>query len=305
MRRIGLALAVGACGPLVWRCGGASGQPDASGPDATVDVTADVIDAAVDVVIDAPPERAIWVASETTLFKFDPFTHVIVRVADFDCSGEPMVDLAMDGNEQLYGITSESVVHIDKTTGVCAAIARGAQDLPYATAFVPAASLEAGVEGWFGYKYSAYSAIAPDSGNLTFVGILGPKSRGLEATGDLVTVPGGPTYLTSTSLDPTAQDVLMEVDPNTGATTQTDIATGAGGLVGMAQWGGTLFIFAEDGRVFRVVIGDAGQVIEPYGVTIDWGDAGATDAGADADASSAPLPPSWRGAAVTTRAPGI
>ena len=68
----------------------------------------------VDVFVDAPPERAIWVASATTLYKFDPIAKIMTRVADFDCSGEPMIDLAMNAKEELFGITSESIMRIDK-----------------------------------------------------------------------------------------------------------------------------------------------------------------------------------------------
>jgi hypothetical protein len=306
MRRFVLAwLALGL------HCGGDSGQPDASS-DATVDMyTVDAYEASVDVAVDVPPERAIWVATSTTLFKFDPVTRVMKRIADFDCSGEPMVDLAMNAQEELYGITSESVMRIDKNTGECFPIARGALDLPYATAFVPASALDAGAEQWLGYKYSTFSSIDPDSGALTFVGTLGPNGNNTQASGDIVTV-GSRTFLTGFGLDPTSGDYILEIDPNTGNVTQFDNATGATALVGMAQWAGFLYIFSERGSVYRgQILGDAGGGVnlQSLALIFDYGDAGAGasdggDAGADADAgSSTPQPLSWRGAASTTRAP--
>ena len=295
-------LILGACG------GGDSGQPDGSMMDATLDVAPDTYEASVDVAVDVPPVPAIWVATAWTLYRYDPLKHVMSRATDFQCSGEPMIDLAMNANEELFGITSESVVRIDKTTGVCTAIARGALDLPYATSFIPAASLEGGIETWRGYKYSTYSAIDPDSGALTFVGTLGPMGNNLQASGDIVTVPNGKTFLTGMTLNPMTGDVLVEVDPNTGEVTNIDTATGAPGLLGMAQWAGVLYMFSVDGTVYRGLVKEAGVIIQPYTVTYDWGDSGAPDASVsdgDAEASTVFLQPSWRGAAVTTRAPGL
>src|SRR5580704_9432150 len=144
MRRAFLFVPIAAWVPLaIADCGGGSSTPDASTMDATtMDVAPDVTaDASFDVAIDVPPVRAIWVSTPTTLFNFDPVARTVTRVADFGCSGEPMVDLAMNAQEELFGVTTESVVAIDKVTGACTEIARGAQNLPYGTGFVPASSL--------------------------------------------------------------------------------------------------------------------------------------------------------------------
>jgi hypothetical protein len=296
-------------------CSGDDSVAD-GGSDATVDATEEPDAAIADVAVDAPPERAIWVASATTLYKFEPVTHVVTRVADFDCSGEAMVDLAMDAKEELFGITTESVVRIDKTTGACTVLARGSQDLPYATAFVPAASLDSGVETWFGYKYDVYDSIDPDSGALTFAGTLASDAGTLQASGDLVSLAGGKTYLTSFGFDPNKGDGILEVDPNTGAVTRFDGFTQTNGLVGAAQWGGTLYLFSSAGRVYDATISDAGAALKILAVTYDLGDAGPPDAGGDASSdagatdagdaaaeASGPFVIHFRGAAVTTRAP--
>jgi hypothetical protein len=282
--------------------------------DATLDVSpADVVsEPYVDVWVDAPPERAIWVATTSTLFKFDPLTRVMARVADFDCSGEPMIDLAMNAKEELFGITSESVVRIDKTTGVCTAMARGALDLPYATSFISGDALEAGTEQWLGYKYDTYWSIDPDSGAVAFVGQFGFKAGNSQASGDMVGIPGGSTYLTALNLDPTSGDLIVEVDPNTGLAKKVDTATGVSSLVGMAQWAGFLYIFSERGVVYRgQIMGDAGvTAVQTLAFSYDFGDAGTTgvtDAAIDGDAAldaGGPQKISFRGAAVTTRAPG-
>jgi hypothetical protein len=297
---------------LLLGCSGDDSLADASS-DATLDVVEEPEAAPADVEVDAPPERAIWVASATTLYKFDPVTRVMKRVADFDCSGEAMVDLAMDAKEELFGITTESVVRIDKTTGVCTALARGSQDLPYATAFVPAASLEAGVEQWVGYKLGVYSAIDADSGALTFQGALTGDAGTFQASGDMVSLAGGKTYLTTFGFDPTYGDGILEVDPNDGKPIKYDGPTQNYGMLGVAQWAGVVYLFSNSGRVFFATINDAGVTLKILSVTYDLGDAGASDAGgdaaddagadADADATTGPLVIHYRGAAVTTRAP--
>lgn len=298
-----------ACGLLLLltACGGDDSKSDAS-TDATLDAIEEP-DAYVDVFVDAPPEPYIWVASPTTLYRFDPLARVMKRIADFDCSGEPMIDLAMNAKEELFGITSESVVRIDKVTGACTEIARGALDLPYATAFIPASSLEAGVEKWVGYKYQTYSAIAPDSGALSFAGALGGTVGNFQAGGDIVSLAGGKTYLTGSDLDPQAGDGILEIDPNTGAATQLDGVTQIDELLGLAQWAGTLYVFSGKGNVYRVQLSDAGASVKLMVVTYDLGDAGIADASSDAsidggvDAPSGPVVIAYRGAAVTTRAP--
>jgi hypothetical protein len=287
--------------PLCLACSGDDSSGDAS-TDATLDSPEepDVADVAVDV----PPEPAIWVASATTLYKLDPETRVLARVADFDCSGEEMLDLAMNAKEELFGITTESVVRIDKTTGACTAIARGSQDLPYATAFVPN---DAGAERWLGYQLATYDAIDPDSGTLTFVGAgLDDGGNAYSASGDMVSLGGGKTYFTALDYDPNAGDTLVQIDPSTGAVVRIVGSTGVAPLLGLAQWAGTLYAFSDRGRIFTVGIGDAGVTLKILPVKYDFGDAGAPDAEVDADAdtdASGSSFISFRGAAVTSRAP--
>lgn len=294
----------------LFACGGDDSAATDASNDSTIDVTEEP-EAAADVEVDAPPETAIWVATDKTLYKFDPETRVLLRVADFDCSGEQMIDLAMNAREELFGITTESVVRIDKTTGACTSIARGSQDLPFATAFIPATSLEAGVERWVGYKLGVYDFIDTDSGALTFGGTLSGDAGDYQASGDVVGLAGGRTYVTTFGFNPSYGDGLAEIDPNTGAPTAFDGYTTASSLFGLAQWAGVIYVFANDGRIYRANPIDGGVTMKIIGYTLDLGDAGALDAGDDADASSdasddadaAPTVIHFRGAAVTTRAP--
>jgi hypothetical protein len=286
---------------FLFACGGDDNKTD-GGNDATVDAADEPDTYVADVAIDVPPERAIWVASETTLWKFDPQTRVVTKVADFDCSGEPMIDLAMNANEELFGITSESIMRIDKDSGACTGIVRGSQNLPYATGFIP------GTEAWLGYKLASASTIDPDSGALTFVGQMKDDAGNqYQASGDLVSLAGGKTYATTLDYNPQYGDAIVEIDPTTGAVTRFDGVTGVQGLHGIGQWGGLLYVFAGTGKIYSATITDAGVNMKYLAITYDLGDAGASDASsdadADADASSGPFLIPFRGAAVTTRAP--
>ncbi len=279
---------------FLFACGGGDDKTD-GGPDATMDA-ADEPDVVADVFVDAPPERAIWVASETTLWKFDPQTKVVTRVADFDCSGEPMIDLAMNGSEELFGITSESIVRIDKDSGACTGIVRGSQNLPFATGFI------AGSEKWVGYKFSAASTIDPDSGALGFLGQMNDDAGNFfQASGDLVSMAGGKTYATTVNFNPQVGDGIVEIDPTTGGVTRFDGVTGLQDLRGLGQWGGFLYVFAGTGKVYLATVTDAGVNIKSLPIKYDLGDAG-TDAG-DAASDAGPFFIPFRGAAVTTRAP--
>ena len=289
---------------FLFACGGDDNKTD-GGLDATVDAS-DEPDAVADVFVDTAPERAIWVASPTTLWKFDPVTRVITKVADFDCSGEPMIDLAMNGSDELFGITSESIMRIDKTTGACTGIVRGAQNLPYATGFIP------GTEKWVGYKFGAASTIDPDSGALTFLGeMTDDAGNQLQASGDLVSLAGGKTYVTTSNFNPQAGDSIVEIDPATGGVTHFDGVTGVQDLRGIGQWAGAIYVFAGTGKVYLATISDAGVNLKFIALKYDFGDAG-TDADADidadtdadaSDASTGPFIIQFRGAATTTRAP--
>lgn len=286
---------------FLFACGGDDTKSD-GGSDATIDASDEPDTFVADVAVDAPPEPVIWVASSTTLWKFDVVTKIVTKVADFDCSGEPMIDLAMNAKEELFGITSESIMRIDKDSGACTGIVRGAQNLPYATGFIP------GSEAWVGYKFNEGNTIDPDSGALTFLGAMNDDAgQQIYASGDLVSLAGGKTYVTVLNFNPQVGDGVVEIDPTTGKVTRYDGVTGLQDLRGLAQWGGFLYIFSGQGRIYSATVSDAGVLLKQVGFKLDLGDASA-DADTDADAGeggsdAGPFFVSFRGAAVTTRAP--
>lgn len=266
---------------------------------ATVDASRDAsdeTDAPVDTgPADAAPEAVLYASTATSLYRFDPLTFDLAKVADFSCGGEGVQNLAEDGREQLYAVTTESFVRVDRATAKCTPIAKG--QFPRALGFVPAGMLDPVEDVLVGYNGEQYVRIDVTTGKSTFVGALNPNDAGgnYDPSGDLVAIVGGKTYLTALG-DPTTGDVLLEVDPATGRAKKRVGTSGRFGLVGVAAWAGTVFAFSSDGRVYRLgKTGLAAQLIPALS------DAGAADA--DAGASDASTGLSFTGAAVTTRAP--
>src|SRR5262249_31317151 len=145
----------------------------------------------------------------------------------------------------------------------------------------------------------------------TFLGALNDDAgQQIYASGDLVSLYGGKTYVTAVNFNPQVGDGIVEIDPTTGGVTRYDGVTGLQDLRGLAQWRGSLYGFAGTGKVYLATITDARVNMKYLSIKHDFGDAGA-DAAADADAGDAdagdantgPFFIPFRGAAVTTRAP--
>jgi len=273
-------------------CGGDDAPPAV---EAGSDAPDDVLDAPIDTgPPDAAPEAVLYASTATTLYRFDPLTFDLAKIADFSCAGEGVLNLAEDHAEQLYAVTTESLVRVDKATGKCTQIAKG--QFPRALGFVPAGVLDPLDDVLVGYNGQQYVRIDVKTGQSTFVGALNPNDAGgsFDPSGDLVSIAGGKSYLTALG-DPNTGDLLLEIDPATGTAKKRLGSSGRFGLVGVAAWAGTVFAFSSDGRVYRLgKTGLAAQLIPAI-----------SDAGADADAgvTDASTGLSFTGAAVTTRAP--
>jgi len=285
MRLISLSLVLAAFSA----CGG---DDTAAPSDAASEAPDDVTDAPVDTgPADAAPEAVLYASTATALYRFDPVTFDLAKVADFDCGGVDVLNLAEDGNEQLFATTTESLVRVDKVTAKCTPIAKG--QFPRALGFVPAGVLDPLEDVLVGYNGEQYLRIDVKTGQTTFVGALDPNDAGGSFTpsGDLVSIAGGKTYLTALG-DPNSGDVLLEINPVTGHANKRLGACARSGLVGVAAWAGVVFAFSTDGHVYR--LGKTGLATQLFPAISDAG----VDASPDASAGL-----SFTGAAVTTRAP--
>ena len=251
-------------------------------------VEAGVDDAPLDVFADEPdvdqgPTKAVWVNSTDTLFRFDPDTHALTKVATFSCAADLVFDIAIDEGEHMFGVTSLGLVAIDPKTAACTAIAGGVY--PHAIAFIPKGPLDFTREVLVGYSLAQYVRIDEKTGAMTPIGNINPSGTGpqLVVSGDLVAIT--PTRIQVTLLgDPDGGDILASADPKTGHALKVLKSLGELGVTGLGQWAGTTYAFSQRGDVLSYRDGSV-ALVHSEG-----------DAAADARLS-------FSGAAVTTRAP--
>lgn len=257
-------------------------DPVAAPIDAAID------DAPLDVFVDEPdvdqgPTKAVWTNTTEALYRLDPDTRALTKVADFSCAADLVFDIAVDEGERMFGVTSLGLVAIDPKTAACTAIAGGVY--PHAIAFVPKGTVDFTREVLVGYNLAQYVRIDEKTGTMTPIGNINATGTGpqLVVSGDLVVV--APTRIQVTLLgDPDSGDYLATADPKTGHALKVLKPLGELGMTGLGQWAGTTYAFGQRGDVLSYRDGSVGVVYSQ------------SDASADARLS-------FSGAAVTTRAP--
>jgi len=253
--------------------GGASSSSSSSGSTGTV-VIGD--DSGTVKPSEAPAE--VWGHSGTALYRLDPVTKAVTVVGDFkNCKG--VVDIALNETSELFAVTSQALYSVDKTTATCTLIHDG--EYPNSLSFVPKGTLDPAKEVLVGYNAGEYVRIDPATGSVTKVGDLG---GGFKSSGDIVSVKGGPTYLTVTGASCTKEDCLVEVDPKTGK-----LIKNLGGLnridvFGLAFWGGSVYGFDNTGKLFEVKLGGGKLTVSDINIAQKpsdlafWGAGSATNA---------------------------
>jgi hypothetical protein len=185
--------------------------------------------------------------SADTLYRLDPDTKAVTTVGPFTgCTS--VIDIAIDGSSRLFGTTTSSLYSIDKATAKCTHIASGSY--PNSLSFVPKGTVDQNVEALVGYEGSDYVRIDPSTGVKISIGALGVA--GLASSGDIVSVKGGPTYLTVNGTG--CSDCLVEVDPKTGAMTKNWGDVKHANVFGLAFWAGSVYGFDDVGDLFEVTI---------------------------------------------------
>lgn len=249
---------------------------DAAIDDAGPDLSADEPD------VDQGPTRAVWANSTDALFRLDPDTRALTKVATFGCAADLVFDIAVDEAERIVAVTSLGLVTVDPKSGACTPIAAGV--FPHAIAFLPRGVLDPQREVLVGYNLAQYVRIDDKTGVTTPIGNLNGSGIGPQfvASGDLVVV--GTTRIEVTLLgDPDSGDLLATADPKTGRVVKVVKPLGELGMTGLGQWAGTSYAFGQRGDVLSYRDGSVGLVYSE-------------DAAPDARTS-------FSGAAVTTRAP--
>ncbi len=203
------------------------------------------------------PPAEVWGHSPDTLYKVDPNTKAVSVQGKFSgCTN--VIDVALDSASNMYVTTQDGFYKVDKSTAACTQIATGSY--PNSLSFVPAGTLDPSVEALVGYVGDQYVRIDPSNGKISNLGLLG-AGNGVVSSGDIVSVKGGPSYLTvSGGSKCSSMDCLIEVDPKTGAQTKNYGSIGHGAVFGIAFWAGTVYAFDEAGDLFSVTIDAMGKL---------------------------------------------
>lgn len=212
---------------------------------------------------EGPAEIAeIFGHSADTLYKLDPLTKAVTEVGTFSgCAS--IIDIALDGNSNLYATSYSSLYRVDRTTGHCTEIATG--DYPNSLSFVPKGTVDATDEALVGYDDADYWRIDVTTGQKTKIGTLGVN--GLKSSGDIVSVKGGKTYLTVKGTSQcNAHDCLVEIDPTTGKVTKNWGSVEHSNVFGLSFWGGKVYGFDDAGELFEVTFGTSQLATTPIAI---------------------------------------
>jgi hypothetical protein len=242
--RIGLATALVACGsapssnaPSKTKPGTDTGASFGSLGDAKPSQPA---------AADATANGEVWSQSLETLFKVDPATKKVTVVGTFSGCGA-VLDIALDANSNMFATSDGGLFRVDLATAACTKIADGTY--PNSLSFVPKGTVDPNAEALVGYQdNNDYIRIDTTTGAIATVGSLGNVAY--HSSGDIVSVIGGPTYL-SVQGD-SCDDCLVEVNPATGAVVKEWGSLGRPDVYGLAFWAGSVYGFDDGGDLFEV-----------------------------------------------------
>ncbi|HEY8078083.1 MAG TPA: hypothetical protein VIF62_28345, partial [Labilithrix sp.] len=190
----------------------------------------------------------VYGQSDDTLFRVDTDTHVVTKIGYFQgCTH--VADIALDADSNLYASTGAALYYVETNTARCTLIKTG--PFPNSLSFVPAGTLDFGVETLVGYQGGDYVKIDTKTGTVTMIGSLG---MGFDSSGDIVSTIGGKTFVSVKG--PNCADCLIEVDPKTGAMTKNWGAIGKADVFGLAFWAGDVYAFTNAGEIVLVSFTD-------------------------------------------------
>jgi hypothetical protein len=226
---------------------------------------------AVDAVVplDAPSAETIkvYAHSDSTLYQLDPKTLAISSIGPFTAAGgftDQMTDIALDKDGQMFGVSFTTLYRIDyKSVAGEARVAKMA-DLPSGLDFngltmVPAGMLDPSVEVLVGITRGgdSYRIDVGASATTATASKLGSYGGNWGNSGDAVGIIGDAVYAAMFGQLSGNVDIGV-IAPKTGAVTKDLGPTGlmddgsSTGLWGVGYWGGTMYAFSADGKVYSI-----------------------------------------------------
>jgi hypothetical protein len=231
------------------------------------------------------PPAEVYGHSPDTLYKLEPNTKAVTSIGTFSGCDGSVIDLALNEKAEMYGVTFTGLFRIDKGTAACTKVAN--DSYPNSLSFVPKGTLDPNEEALVGYEDTDYVRINLQTGKKSIIGA-GALKRGLSSSGDIVSVKGGPTYLTVKGGTCTSFDCLVEVDPVTGAVTKELGSIGFVKVFGLAFWAGEVYGFTNQGELFQVTV--SGGALTTKRINIPGAPSGLQFYGAGSS-TSAPVKP--------------
>lgn len=224
----------------------------------------------------------------SSLYLLNSATLATTKIGEMPTLGtQSLTDLALDKNDNMFGITFDKLFSINTTTGAATLI--GAMDIDNATSlsFVPEdindpTSADILVTA---SSFGDVVRIDPTTGTTTPLGNYGMvNGMQIVSSGDLFGVQGLGIFATVDVGTEDGPDFLARIDPVTWNATPIGIGTGFNKIFGLGFWNGVIYGFVDLGA------GNGGQMIQ-----IDQ------NTGAGTLLSSSPI--RWFGAGVATDAP--
>lgn len=227
---------------LAVACGGDSGtgSPDGGsngGPDATPGPRVDAGQRLV----------RMFVHTDTTLYLIDDVNFALTEVGQFNApDGDRMTDLAITPDGEIYTLSNTALYQVDRDTAQATVVGPVDGVANVGMTFLIDGTLLATD------KAGGVRKIDPATGNVTELGEFG---SGYATAGDLVAVEDGRMFAISDE-GPMGNErdnnVLIIIDPETGAFTQSIGQIGWGRVFGSAVANNRVYAFTEEGYVIEI-----------------------------------------------------
>lgn len=206
---------------------------------------------------DAPPavdNSEVFAHSGAMLYRLNNLTLSAMPIGPLTGIGtQGLLDLAIDTNSKMVGITRDTLYTIDTATGAATLVkdleqtAQGFTSLSYAPADFddpssPDILISANDQGQvFRIDVTGTQATA------TVIGSYGTTAVGkVISSGDLIAVRGFGIFAT-VDVGTGTEDYLARIDPNTWKATPLGIGTGFDKIFGLGYWNGRIYGFVDDG----------------------------------------------------------
>ena len=236
---------------------------------------------------DAPPQTdtsRVYAHSATTLYKVDTTTFAAQMVGTIQPIGtQSLTDIAIDKNDNMVGITLDTLYSIDSATGAATLVNNlGASATGFTSlSYIPIDLSDQNSDDMLvsANDQGAVYKIDPVTGTATMLGSYGTVALGkVVSSGDLVGVRGLGIYAT-VNVGTEANDYLAKIDPTTWKATPLGTGTGFKNLFGLGYWAGKFYGFSDGGAgAGKIVVIDqnTGAGTQVGTGTVEWYGAGVT-----------------------------